>query len=384
MSISFFGFDSAISGLAANQKALEVTGHNVSNLGTAGYSRQSVVMASAAARSYGNWKVESGCDIQEIRQIRQTFNDNIYRTENNTLGYWESRSKAVKDVESILGEPIKEGFQTVLNNFWDSFQELSKAPESLTIRALVKQRSDSLVNHLTQVGSQLNKLQSDLNSEVKTRIDEVNDITGQIAQLNVKIMSAEAAGNKPNDYYDQRNNLADSLSKLVNASTWVTQEGSMDIMVGGYFLVSKGDQLKLEAAPNSGLSHFYTPKIAGKDIAVDVGQGLIKGLLEARGEVDGSKGSYDNGTPNTTADITLAVDVSNSSASYLANVKSQITAMAKDLSNRGLNYNLRLVTFGNTASAVQNFGTNAAALAAAIPNTPTTAVSYTHLRAHET
>lgn len=378
MSISFFGFDTAVSGLSANQKALEVTGHNVANLGTPGFSRQSAVMASAVTKRYGNWYVEMGVDIQQVRQIRHTFNDNIYRAESNNLGYWESRSKAVTDLESILGEPIQKGFQVALNNFWDSFQELSKAPESLTIRALVKQRADSLVNYLNQVGSQINKLQNDLNTEIKARIDEVNDITEKIAALNVKIMSAEAAGNLPNDYYDQRNELCDRLSKLIEVETWETRDGSMDILVGGYFLVSKGEQKRLVAAPNEDLSHFYTPMVeyAGGDIPINVGKGIIKGLLEARGEVSGAKGSYDNGTPNTTGDITIAVDVSDTSAGYLSNIKAQISTMVDDLKSRGIDYNLRLVTFGGD-DPVSNvyFGKDADGLIAAIPDTPNAGTS---------
>jgi len=281
MSISF-GMDTAISGLTANQRALEVVGHNVANLGTPGYSRQTAVMSSSPVRIYGSgWRVEMGCDIDEIRQIRHAFNDNIYRTESNNLGYWESRSKGISYLEAILGEPMKPGFQTALNIFWDAFQELSKAPESLTVRALVKQRAISLVNYLNQVSSQINKLQADLNNEIKQRIEEVNQITQKIAKLNVSIMSAEAAGNLPNDYYDERNLLVDRLSMLVNAETWITPEGSMDILVGGYFLVSKGEQYDLIAAPNSDLSQFFTPKlrtITG-DIDINVGMGIIKGLL---------------------------------------------------------------------------------------------------------
>ena len=346
MSISFFGMDTALSGLAANQKALEVTGHNVSNLGTAGYSRQSAIMASAHTRRYGNWKVEMGVDIQQIRQIRHTFTDNIYRSESNALGYWEARSQAVRDVQSILGEPMTAGFQNSLNNFWDAWQELSKAPESLTIRALLKQRAESLVESMNHIGTQLNKLQSDLNNEIRLRIDEVNDITEKIAKLNVKIMSAEAAGNSPNDYYDERNMLVDRLSTLVAAETWVGPEGNMDIIVDGYFLVSRGIQTRIYAAPNQDLSSFYTPKLEGIDVAIDVGQGVIKGLLEARGEVDGAKGSYDNGTPNTSADITIVVDAANTSETYRTQIKDHIRQMAEDLEKRGLNYHLRLVVTG--------------------------------------
>lgn len=369
MSISFFGFDTAVSGLTANQKALEVTGHNVANLGTAGFSRQSAVMVSAVARRYGNWFVEMGTDIQQIRQIRHTFNDNIYRAESNKLGYWESRSKAIVDLQSILGEPMQKGFQTALNNFWDAFQELSKAPESLTVRALVKQRADSLANYLNHVGTQINKLQSDLNNEIKARIDEVNDITAKIAELNVKIMSAEAAGNLPNDYYDQRNELCDRLSKLLQIETWETRDGSMDILVNGYFLVSKGEQTKLVAAPNKDLSHFYTPMLQarGGDINIDVGQGIIKGLLEARGEVSGAKNSYENGLPNTTSDITIAVDISSTGADNLDKIKANIAAFVEDIRNRGLDYNFRLVTFGGSVPVENtNFGSNADALIDAV------------------
>jgi len=375
MSISFFGLDNAISGLTANQKALEVTGHNVANLGTPGFARQSVVMASAVTRVYGNWRVEMGVDIQQIRQIRHIFNDNIYRTQSNNLGYWESRSKAVYDIEQILGEPMMSGFQSQLNNFWDAFQELSKNPESLTVRALVKQRADTLVKYLNQVGSQINKLQSDLNDEIRARINEVNEITEKIAQLNVKIMSAEAAGNLPNDYYDQRNLLADRLSKLVQAETYLTPDGSMDILVGGYFLVSKGEQYKLVAAPNDDYSYFYTPKLKTNtgDINIDLGTGIIKGLLEARGEVSGAKGSYSNGTPNISTDITIAVDVSNTTSDYLAKVKDQVDTLVNDLISRGLDYNLRLVVYGGSNPATNvNFGKDAAALKAAIPDTPDT------------
>jgi len=369
MSISFFGMDMAISGLSANQKALEVTGHNVANLGTPGFSRQSAVMVSAATRRYGNWYVEMGTDVQQIRQIRHIFNDNIYRTQSNNLGYWESRSKAIADLQSILGEPIQKGFQVALNNFWDSFQELSKSPESLTVRALVKQRADSLANYLNQVGSQINKLQTDLNTEIKARIDEVNAITEKIAALNVKIMSAEAAGNLPNDYYDQRNELCDRLSKLVSVETWETRDGSMDILVGGYFLVSKGEQTKLVAAPNDDLSHFFTPMLQTRagDIPINVGQGIIKGLLEARGEVSGAKNSYENGLPNTTSDITIAVDISSTGADNLTKIKANIATFVEDIKNRGLDYNFRLVTFGGSEAVTNTyFGKDTAAFLDAV------------------
>ena len=191
---------------------------------------------------------------------------------------------------------------------------------------MVKQRADSLTDYLNKVGSQINKLQSDINTEIKSRIDEINDITEDIAALNVKIMSAEAAGNTPNDYYDQRNTLCDTLSKLVNVETWETRDGSMDILVGGYFLVSKGEQTRMLAQPDMAYSHLYEPMLETRNgsISIDVGTGIVKGLLEARGEVSGAKGSYENGSPNTTGDITIAIDVSNANPDFFTDVKAQV------------------------------------------------------------
>jgi flagellar hook-associated protein 1 FlgK len=107
-----------------------------------------------------------GADIQEIRQIRHTFLDNIYRQENTTLGYWESRQKTFQDVEAIVAEPMESGLQNVLNQFWDSWQELSKEQGSLTVRALVRQRSEALVQQINHMGTQLDRLQNDLNTEI--------------------------------------------------------------------------------------------------------------------------------------------------------------------------------------------------------------------------
>ena len=90
-----------------------------------------------------------------------------------------------------------DGLQSSLNEFWNSWNELSKAPDSLTIRALVKQRGESLVYHLNHMGSQINKLQDDINTEIIKRIDEVNSITTKIAKLNDLVIKAQTAAIRP-------------------------------------------------------------------------------------------------------------------------------------------------------------------------------------------
>ncbi len=339
-----FGLDTAVSGLLANQRALEVTGHNVSNLGSAGYARQRADITTATTRIYGNWHVEMGASVEQISQIRDMFLDNVYRTQNNALGYWDTRNKAITELQDILGEPMQDGLQSSLNNFWDSWQELTKSPESLTVRAMVKQRADTLINLIGQMDSQINKLQKDLNNEIKVQIENVNSITGQIAELNTKIMSAEAIGNNPNDYIDQRNVLADKLSSLVKTEFWEGPDGNMDVLVNGYYLVNRGKQTKLVADSNDTLSSFYTPKLEESGTVIDVGQGVIKGLLESRGEVSGDVSSYSNGSPNTTAQVIVAVDTSNYDMTH--DFKGWIEA---ELEKWGLDYDdVEVVTYNST------------------------------------
>ncbi|NLY18216.1 MAG: flagellar hook-associated protein FlgK [Clostridiaceae bacterium] len=359
MAINFIGLNTAVSGMLSNQKSLEVTGHNVSNLSTKGYTRQQAVLETAQTRFVANSWVEMGASVQEIRQIRNIFLDNIYRREVNALGYWETRANAVKDLEAILGEPILEGLQSTLNRFWDAWQELAKSPDSLTVRALVRQRGESLVYHLNHMGSQINKLQDDINTEIMKRIEEVNSITKEIARLNVIIASVEIAGNKANDYYDTRNNLVDQLSRLVHAEVREHPDGQMDIIVGGYYLVSKAIQTNIYAGQNAAMSHFVVPKVEGLDVEINVGEGAIKGLMEARGKVSGAKGSIDNGTPNTTADVTFAVDLSNTDPAYLDNLKANAQNYIDELKKNGLNYNLRLISYdGSGILSNDNFKTD--------------------------
>jgi len=291
MAIGFGSYNIAKSGLYVNERALDVTGHNITNMNTPGYVRQQAMIKNAPYQTVSNngnqlQQLGLGADLQQIRQIRNSFLDIMYRNENMTQGYWEAKYKSVQDIESILVDPMKDGLQNVMNQFWDSWQELSKEPESLTVRAIVRQRGETLVNTINHMGSQLDKLVNDLSSEINVRINEVNKITSQIAKLNGVIYSQEASGGTANDYRDQRNILADKLTRLVNADITETQEGQLFVTVGGYSIVNqiKSTNLYIEKSNQGKLSH--TPMIEGSGIKAPINNGLIKGLMDSVEEVE--------------------------------------------------------------------------------------------------
>lgn len=354
MAVGFSSYQIARSGLTVNERGLYVTGHNMSNVDTAGYVRQqSVIETSQYQTAYGrNNKMLQyglGADIQETRQIRHSFLDIIYRQENTALGYHETRSKAIEDIEAILSDPMEDGLQKVMNEFWDSWQELSKTPESLTTRALVRERGQALVYYFNHVGSQLDRLQNDLNSEIQVQVEDINEITSKIAVLNQKIASEEIVGDSANDYRDQRNLLLDQLSKICDADVTERQDGQVDITLGGYYLVNRDTSKNLYVEANSDNGGFYYPMLEGTKTIVNVKSGSLKGLLESRGEVSGIKGNYNNGTPKEKIDINFAIDTSAGSA-YLANLKSTISNYVNDLQKSGLDFNIRFIAMNGTSS----------------------------------
>ncbi|AEY64382.1 flagellar hook-associated protein FlgK [Clostridium sp. BNL1100] len=353
MAVGFSSYEIARSGLKVSERGLFVTGHNLSNVHTPGFTRQqAIIETNPYITEYGKngklFQYGLGADIQETRQIRHTFLDIVYRQENTIQGYWDTRSKAFQDVEAILNDPMGDGLQGVMNKFWDSWQELSKEPESLTARAMVRQRGQELVYYYNHIGNQLDKQQTDLNSEIQVRVNEVNNITSQIAKLNTQIAAQEINGDKANDYRDQRNLLLDRLSILCDAEVNEMQDGQMDVTLGGYYLVTRGQSKNLYVHTNAEDGEFFYPKLEGTDIKVNIKSGILKGLMEARGEVPGIKGSTENGTPNYKADITFAIDVS--AGNDFDTLKDSLSTYINELKQSGLDYNIRFITMGSTSS----------------------------------
>lgn len=352
MSVSFASLEIARSGLTVSERGLETTGHNISNVNTVGYSRQQAMITTASYQNENKFQLGLGADVQKIRQIRATFLDNVYRQESQSLGYWQIRQKTFDDVQAVLNEPMGDGLQSVMNQFWDSWQELSKDPGSLTTRALVRQNGDALTQYVNHMGNQMDKLQTDLDSEIKVRVDEINTITDKIAKENVKILAIENSGDTANDIRDDRNNQLDRLSQLVDCQINEMQDGQVDITVGGYFLVNKAESTKVVTVQNEVGSLYCAPAIQNGNsgnILLPVKSGILKGLMEARGEVIGAKGSSENGSPNDKVDLVFAFNTDDSSAQR-DNLVQNIGRIVNTYTNKGIGVRLGFTTFNSVGA----------------------------------
>jgi flagellar hook-associated protein 1 FlgK len=273
--------------MQAQQKALEVAAHNVANANTPGYSRQTARMVTTAPMPYpdGKGMLGSGVKVAEIARIRDEFLDMQVRKELQTLGNWEARSRFLGQIELVFMEPSETGFNAVLSNFFDSWQELSLNPEGTPVRAALLENSNSLVNSVKHINEQLKTIRSDIDTNLAIKVVEVNSLAEQIKDLNSQVISAVALNETPSDLMDRRDMLIDSLAGLIEFTAVETATGAVNIFIGGRALVKDSAAYRLALEPSPGMEDAWpaSPRIVWER---DGSEAMIRnGEIGALGEI---------------------------------------------------------------------------------------------------
>lgn len=223
MSGLFSIFNIANRGMAAQQKAINVTSHNISNANTAGYSRQRAVIETT--RPFGMpslnntaepGQLGTGAQVAAISRVRDSFLDYQVRVETSRQGQFQARDKFLSEIEGIMNEPSDTGVSTLIGKFFDSWQTLAGNPQSSNTRTIVVQQAAALADALNHTASQFEKLKENTQSVIKDTVFEANDILNQVDQLNQQIIGVKVAGEMPNDLMDRRDQLLDTLSAKFN------------------------------------------------------------------------------------------------------------------------------------------------------------------------
>jgi flagellar hook-associated protein 1 len=223
MSGLFSVFNVANRGMATQQKAINVTSHNIANANTAGYSRQRATIETT--RPFGMpslnntaepGQLGTGSQVSAIERVRDSFLDYQVRVETSTDGQFQARDKFLSEIESIFNEPSDTGISTLIGKFFDSWHELAGNAQSSNSRTIVVQQSAALADALNHTATQLTKLKENTQSVIKDTVFEVNDILDQLDQLNQQIVGVKVAGQMPNDLMDRRDLLLDTLSSKFN------------------------------------------------------------------------------------------------------------------------------------------------------------------------
>ncbi|MBO0992240.1 flagellar hook-associated protein FlgK [Bacillus sp. SD088] len=238
MRSTFMGLETAKSGMYSQQSAIYVTGHNIANKNTPGYSRQRVNFEQTTPYPAGSMnrpqipgQLGTGVQDGSIQRIRDTFIDSQYRGERNQLGFYESMSNSIKQMEDIMNEPSDNGLSAAMTQFWQSLQDLSTNAENEGARRVVLQRARSVAETFRYLHSSLTTVRNDIKKEMDLTVTRVNALTRDIAAINEQISEVEPHGYLPNDLYDARDQLLDELASYLPISTETVANGGNTLAI---------------------------------------------------------------------------------------------------------------------------------------------------------
>jgi flagellar hook-associated protein 1 FlgK len=258
MRSSFFGLETGLRALLAQQQAIDATGHNIANASTPGFSRQVARLETttpyplpALNRNAGAGQLGTGVIASSIERMRDLFIDLQLRTELAAQGDWTVTRDMLARVEAIMNEPSDSGLNALLNRFWDGWQDVSTAPQNLSVRASLIERAASLTDTFQRQYSQLRTVQSDVAQQVAIDLEQLNSLLDRLAALNVQIAGVTNTGNQPNDFFDRRDQLLDQLSKLVKVTVTIAADGAAIVQLGSSLLVDRDRVHHLTSAVDS-------------------------------------------------------------------------------------------------------------------------------------
>ena len=272
--------------LLAHQQAISITGHNIANVNTPGYSRQRVNLSANPGLTSTPGQIGSGVKASDIQRIYDQFLGSQINAESYNLGKWEAQTSSLERVEIVFDETTGFGLNQAMGDFFNAWQDLANSPEGHTERQMLVAKSEIMAETFNKISSDLNQLQNDLDSSIEGAVIEINTMAGQISDLNAKISDIEKSGQNANDLRDKRDLYLKELSSMVDISTFEGNDGQVTVLVGnGKPLVQSPYSLSLSTVTNaSGHQDVAWVDRDGNnvDITNDISGGKLKGWLEVR------------------------------------------------------------------------------------------------------
>jgi flagellar hook-associated protein 1 len=269
----------ALSGLIADQGALEATTNNVANANTPGYSREEPVLAASDPVVVEPLTFGSGVTLQSVESIRDPILETRIAQETQGQGQYNALVSALQQLQ--VNFPSSGGsIGTAISNFFDSVNQLATSPSDLSVRQDVLTAADNLASAFNQTADSLTSQQGNLDLSVVQTVGQINQLTAQIAQLNTQIDNLQNAGESAGTFIDQRTQAIDQLSSLVDVSEIQSDNSITLTTASGTPLVADQQSFQLSTAPvASGHEDVF---YQGNDITSTIASGQLGGEIQAR------------------------------------------------------------------------------------------------------
>jgi len=273
MTSTFMGIEIGKRAVDAHQQALNVTGHNLSNINTKGYSRQRIEMTAfepiylpGLSREETAGQIGQGAVAGRIIRARDELLDRRIIAQSGGEGYWKARDPYIREMEMIYLEPGDKSVRSKMDEFWSAWQELSIYPADTAPRLSLLERGKTLIDGIHERYFALKSLQERADEDIHMTVSEINELSRQIAELNEIIQKVRAQGDDPNDLYDRRDLLVDMLSSKINVTVDRRDPDEFMVHTNGTVLVQGriGRQFDLVLNPETGYSDIVWSETRNK------------------------------------------------------------------------------------------------------------------------
>ncbi|MCK9172730.1 MAG: flagellar hook-associated protein FlgK [Desulfuromonas thiophila] len=227
-------------GLMVSQKGLEVTGNNVTNAGTEGYSRQTLEVSAAPSLEYNGTMVGLGATVSGIGRQGAAFVSSQLVSKSAAYGEQDAMAEPLAEIERILSV-TDTSLAGEIDAFFEAWQSLSTDPASTVVRQQVLQAGDALADQFNQMEQELGQVEESINIGIEGEIGGLNQQLEQLADLNVRILSTEASGQTANGLRDERDLLVQQISETIGIQTYESSNGMISAqLTSGLTLVEGG------------------------------------------------------------------------------------------------------------------------------------------------
>ncbi len=274
--------------LAAQQYGINVTGHNIANVNTEGYSRQTSVNEAREPAPYGGLLLGRGVDVTQVLRASDQFIESQLMDRKSDMSTSQELENYMQVMEGLFNENSETSISMMMSKFWNLWQDIANNPSGSTERVALYEHSILMSDQLKTLNTDLIQIQTDLTRALSGGIVQINEITNEIAQVNGRLVAMEAATSIANDLRDKRNTLTSELAQYIDVKTFEQTNGSLTIITAkGCVLVHGNDNYNLVSGGDNGDRIMWGGKdgVATGDLTNNITRGKMGGWLEMRDEI---------------------------------------------------------------------------------------------------
>lgn len=245
-------FDIAQRSLGSYQRAIDVTAHNIANASNPNYSRQRVNFGTEIPEINAGMIWGTGVRLESVERVRNQLTESQILNNRPKFSSNEKTSYLLGQVENVFSEPSELGLSNLINEFLNSWGELSVTPNSVPLRNSVVYSAQKLASKVVNIKESFDIIRTDISNEFKSNVTLINGYLKQIQSLNARIFEAKSSGVNPNDFLDERDKLINELSNFANINVSYDDKNMATISIGGVFAADGNDSIEFEAFEDDG------------------------------------------------------------------------------------------------------------------------------------